>query len=254
MDTTTPPTAQQRLVERQRPSGPVVMYQRWEQLLFLHWKWDADLVQRALPPGLRVDRFDGAAWLGVVPLFMRDVRPRFTPSVPMISNFLELNVRTYVYDALGRPGVYFFSLDCDQPIAVEMARTFFKLRYEHAAMQASIDEEGWVSMDVQRSEQAEKNHFRYRGYGPAGEAFPESIEFFLIERYRLFASDGNGEQLNSVRICHAPYLIRQAQVTEWSDGMLRLAGFDPKGRAPDHICYSAGVEMEAFAPEKVEDI
>ena len=252
MDLLPPPTPQQRLVERQRPSGPVVMYQRWEQLLFLHWQWEPAAVQDALPPGLHVDARDGVAWLGLVPLFMRDVRPRFAPSVPAISHFLELNVRTYVYDALGRPGVYFFSLDCDQPVAVEAARTFFHLRYEHAAMTANIDAEGWVSFDAQRSGHPEQNHFRYRGFGPAGEAFPESLEFFLVERYRLFATDRDGEQLSSVRICHAPYLIRQAQVTDWSDGMLRLAGFDPKGRAPDHICYSEGVEIEAFAPERVE--
>lgn len=252
MDSKTPPTPQQRLVERQRPSGPVVMYQRWENLLFLHWKWDAAQVQAALPPGLWVDEFNGSAWMGVVPLFMRDVRPRFAPSVPAISNFLELNVRTYVYDALGRPGVYFFSLDCDQPIAVEMARTFFNLRYEHATMDARVDKEGWIDFNAQRSGNGENGHFRYRGFGPAGEAYPESLEFFLVERYRLFATDADGEQLSSLRICHPPYLIRQAQVTEWNDVMLRLAGFDPQGRAPDHIGFSEGVAMEAFAAERVE--
>ncbi len=68
----------------------------------------------------------------------------------------------------------------------------------------------------------------------------------------MFATDGDGEQLSSLRICHPPYLIQQAQVTAWNDVMLRLAGFDPQGRAPDHICFSEGVAMEAFAAERVE--
>ena len=45
-----------------------------------------------------MDTFHGKAWVGVIPLFMKDVHPRFVPAVPMISDFLELNVRTYVLD------------------------------------------------------------------------------------------------------------------------------------------------------------
>src|SRR3954470_5472633 len=77
-----PPSEAQREAERQRPSRPVLMHQRWEQLLFLHWAWDPAEVQRTLPRGLTVDPFDGRAWLGVVPFFMRDVRPAWFPSLP----------------------------------------------------------------------------------------------------------------------------------------------------------------------------
>src|SRR5437868_1361539 len=76
------PTPEQRLADRSHPDGMVVLKQRWEQLLFLHWRWDADLVQATLPPGLTVDTCEGAAWLGLVPLFMRNVHPRFVPAVP----------------------------------------------------------------------------------------------------------------------------------------------------------------------------
>ncbi|MBM49753.1 MAG: hypothetical protein CMP27_07970, partial [Roseibacillus sp.] len=72
------------------------MHQRWENLLFLHWAVPAQSVKEHLPPGLEVDTYNGTAWVGVVPFFMRGVRPRFLPSVPGLSNFLELNVRTYV--------------------------------------------------------------------------------------------------------------------------------------------------------------
>ena len=239
------------MAERVRPTGPFVMRQRWEQLLFLHWLWDADAVQTSLPPGLRVDTWEGSAWLGLVPLFMRDVRPRFVPAVPLVSDFYELNLRTYVHDAAGRPGLYFYSLDCDQPAAVEAARRLLLLRYEHAAIEAKVDAEGWVDFAVRRAGAANSSEFRYRPYGAAaGEAAPESVEFFLLERYRLFASDRAGEQLNSIRVCHAPYRVRQAQVFAWGDAALRQAGFDPRGRAPDHICCAEPVDVEVFAPEK----
>lgn len=248
-----PPTEQQRLAERTRPSTAMVMLQRWEQLLFLHWRWDADLVQRSLPPGLTADTYQGAAWLGVVPLFMRDVRPRFVPAVPLVSDFLELNVRTYVYDRSGRPGLYFYSLDCDQPLAVEAARRLLHLRYEHAAMRANIDSDGVVDFAAQRTGAKQNARFRYQPLAMAPEeAKPESIEFFLIERYRLFSTDRSGGQLTSVRVCHAPYRLKRAVVFEWSDVPLRLAGFAGVDRAPDHLCAAEPVEVEVFAPEKVE--
>jgi uncharacterized protein len=247
-----PPTLQQRLEERTRPPGPVVMLQRWEKLLFLHWRFDATEVQRTLPPGLTVDTFDSAAWVALVPLFMRDVRPRFVPPIPPLSDFLELNARTYVFDAKGRPGIYFYSLECNQPLAVEAARRLLLLKYEHATMSASVDVDGWVDFSAQRVKTGELARFRYRPFGPAvTEALPDSLEFFLIERYRLFAADDAGEQLNSIRVCHAPYLIRPGQATAWSNAMLRFAGLDPKGRAPDHICTAEPVDVETFAPEKV---
>src|SRR5215217_2870410 len=141
-----PPTLQQRLIERTRPAGAVVMLQRWEHLLFLHWKYDPADVQATLPPGLTVDRWNDSAWLGVVPLFMRDVRPRFVPAIPMLSDFLEVNLRTYVYDEKGRPGIYFYSLDCDQPLVVEAARRLLHLRYEHAKIEAAAGIDGWINL------------------------------------------------------------------------------------------------------------
>jgi uncharacterized protein len=228
------------------------MYQRWEHLGFLHWHYDIDRVQATLPPGLTVDPWNGSAWLGVVPLFMRDVRPRFVPAVPAISDFLELNLRTYVYDAMGRPGLYFYSLDCDQPLAVEVARRLLHLRYEHATMQAAAGADGWVNFESRRTGGARQDAFRYRGFGPATEAQPDTIDFFLLERYRLFTSDGSGEQLNSVRVCHAPYRIRAAEVTAWGDAVLELAGFEPPGRDPDHQCVAEVGEVETFAPERVD--
>jgi uncharacterized protein YqjF (DUF2071 family) len=247
-----PPSLQQRLFERTRPEGPVVMLQRWEHLLFLHWRYDVATVQGTLPPGLTVDAWNGAAWVGLVPLFMRDVRPRVVPAVAMLSDFFELNLRTYVYDAMGRPGIYFYSLDCDQPVAVETARRLLHLRYEHAAIEAAAGVDGWVNFEAQRAGSILKSHFRYRAFGPASEAVEDSIDFFLIERYRLFATDSNGERMISMRMCHAPYRIRAAEVTHWGDAVLRLAGFAPPEREPDHACAAEPVEVEAFAPEKVE--
>ena len=93
------------------------MTQTWYQLLFAHWPIPAEVLRPLIPPCFDLDTFDGSAWIGVVPFGMRDVRWRFLPPVPFTHTFLELNVRTYV-TAEGKAGVYFFSLDAANLLAL----------------------------------------------------------------------------------------------------------------------------------------
>lgn len=248
------PTWQQRLAEREHQTGPTVMFQRWEQLLFLHWRWDPHFVQRTLPPGLTVDVADGSAWIGVVPLFMRNVRPRFFPALPSTSDFLELNVRTYVFDARGRPGLYFYSLDCNQPVLVEAARRLLHLRYEHADLDAAVSLDGSVTFKShRRAPDAGTDLFEYRITPQvAHPAVPESLEFFLIERYRLFTDGGPGRKLMTVHVTHAPHQLHPAEVRAWGTNALLQSGFSVEKRPPDHVCGTAPVDVNVSLPGLVE--
>lgn len=105
------------------------MRQRWDELVYLHWPYPPDAVQRLLPDGVRVDTFDGRAWVGLIPFEMRRVRLGPTPPVPYLGSFVEINVRTYVVDPLGRRAVWFWSLDVPRSIIVGVARTVFALPY-----------------------------------------------------------------------------------------------------------------------------
>src|SRR5215212_948122 len=78
------------------PDGPWVMTQTWHNLLFAHWPVDARALNDLIPKGLPLDRYDGQAWLGIVPFRMTNVAPRGLPNIPFVSAFPELNVRTYV--------------------------------------------------------------------------------------------------------------------------------------------------------------
>ena len=104
------------------------MVQHWEELTFVHWRYPADVVQKALPAGLEVETFDGSAWIGLVPFAMR-VRLPGSPSVPWVSEFPETNVRTYVRGPDGERGIWFFSLDAARLGAVVTARTTYRLPY-----------------------------------------------------------------------------------------------------------------------------
>ena len=195
--------------------------------------------------------------MGLVPFFMRRVRPAGLCAVPGISDFLELNVRTYVHDAQGRPGVWFYSLDCNQWLAVKVARNLFHLPYEHADMAATVAAEGG-EVDYWARRRAggagavmAESRFRYRAEPGGCVTLPGTREFFLVERYTLFAHDARRGQLWAGRVAHAPYRFGAAEVSAWDDTMLRLAGFDPAGRGPDHVGAAAAVEVEIFGLEKL---
>lgn len=240
---TSSPTLESRLACRERPAGWPVLFMRWEKLLFLHWAWDPGTIQKTLPEGLRVDTYEGQAWLGVVPFFMRRVHPTGLPCVPWLSDFLELNVRTYVYDAQGRPGVWFYSLACNQPVAVELARRFFHLNYVHARMEARI-EAGVVFYRSRRGEGAGAE-FQYPLGGSTHQAEPGSLEFFLVERYRLFSADRKG-RIHSGRVHHVPYRVTPVGVKTWSFVPAEADGFKFPGRGPDHALVASDLAVEAW--------
>lgn len=245
------PTEVQRQEQRRRPLGAPVMDQRWADLLFLHWTWDPEAVQRTLPPGLTVDTFEGRAWIGLVPFFMQRVRPRFCPTVPGLSDFLELNVRTYVHDDAGRPGVWFYSLDCDQWLAVKIARGLFGLPYEHAQMTAQRSAAGRLDYRSRRQGDATESRFDYAPARGGQEAEPGTKAFFLLERYRLYSGGAGGRALRSGRVAHAPYRFVLTEAAAYDTRVMVLAGFDPAGRAPDHVCVAETVDVEVFPLERV---
>jgi hypothetical protein len=190
------------------------MRQRWSRILFLHWQVDPAPLRALLPHGLHLDLHEGAAWLGIVPFFMERVRPSFLPVVPGLSWFLELNVRTYVHDDQGVPGVWFHSLDCNQPIAVELARKLFHLPYRHAEMSCRTAGRNTGYRCLRRG-QVEDARFCYGPGGTARAAAPGTLEFFLAERYLLYSAAKDGSLFEG-RVHHAPYQLAPADCSEWS--------------------------------------
>jgi len=244
-----PPTIAQRLAAREPPVNQRQwMHHTWRDLLFLHWRFDADVIQRTLPPGLTVDTFDGSAWIGIVPFQMRNIRPVCFPPLPGVSNFLELNVRTYAFDAQGRPGVWFYSLDANCWPAVIGARWSYRLPYHWAKM--SFRRENSTGRIHYTSERRRADRSLATGfeYVPRGTAVashdPESLPFFLIERYYLFAYRSG--QLFAGQVHHRPYEVSDAEVTRWDANMLTLNRLAVPDRGPDHVAYSAGVDVRVF--------
>ena len=165
----------------------------WRDLLFMHWPVDAGALRPLVPPALGLDTFDGSAWLGVVPFRMTGVRPRFLPAFGPLSDFPEINLRTYV-TAGGKPGIWFFSLDAHNPVAVRLARATFRLPYFDAQMscESSGGEVHYRSTRTHGGAPPAEFAARYRPSGPPFESGPGTLENFLTERYCLYAADGRG--------------------------------------------------------------
>ncbi|MEZ6197277.1 MAG: DUF2071 domain-containing protein [Planctomycetota bacterium] len=243
------PTDADREAARLRPAGSPAMYQTWKRLLFLHWEVDPASLRPLIPDDLELDLWEGRAYVGVVPFAMRGIRPRGLPAVPGISNFLETNLRTYVRDRAGRPGVWFFSLDANRSLAVWCARTFFDLPYFRADMRETREDDGAIFYTTKRRDAGEEATFRYRPHGDVRTAAPGGFEFFLAERYILFALDGKRGRSRPGRVHHVPYPLRDVEVPLWDDGLFALAGLPRPAREPDHALYSDGVDVEVFALE-----
>ena len=222
--------------------------QTWCKVLFAHWEVPSEQVRRLVPEPLDLDDFQGETWLGIVPFWMEDIFRRPLPCLPGTSCFCELNVRTYVRYG-GKTGVYFLSLDAASWLAVQTARTMFRLPYYHASM--SIEEH---SGEIHyRSHRREPPLLEFEAVyapdGPVWRAQPGTREHFLTERYSLFTVDGRGD-VSIAEIHHAPWPLQHVQADLRTNTMAK--GCDLVLGGTPHLLYSDRLEVAIWSPRKLE--
>jgi hypothetical protein len=229
--------------------GPWIMTQTWNDLLFAHWPLSAAAVRARVPAGLELDLFEGQAWLGIVPFHMTNVAPRAVPALPWLSAFPELNVRTYVRVG-DKPGVYFFSLDAARSLAVIAARVLLNLPYHTASMQVRLSDA--VDYESRRLRAAPgRGEFlaRYRAAGPAYRAATESLDYFLTERYCLYAAGRRG-RLYRLEIHHPPWDLQPASAEIARNTMADVAGLSLPHAAP-LLHFSKRQNMICWMPQSL---
>ena len=232
------------------PESPWIMTQTWHDLLFAHWPVDASALREHVPAGFEIDTFDGRAWVAVVPFHMSNVAPRGVPALPWVSAFPELNVRTYVR-VKGRPGVYFFSLDASNPVAVGIARTLVHLPYYTATMSVE-QKEGWIEYRSQRKNgKGAPAEFvaRYRPVGLVTPPVEGSLEYFLTERYCLFTVDSTFHAY-SLDIHHPRWPLQTAEGEIGINTMADTAGIRLPPMAP-LLHFSKRQDMVAWPLERI---
>ncbi len=228
-----------------------VMRQTWSKLLFAHWPVSPDVLRPLIPPSLEVDTFEGSAWVGVVPFYMSNVRFRYMQPFPTTREFCELNVRTYVMPKGGKAGVWFFSLDASNRLAVQGARTAFHLPYYNSAMQLTV-----ANREV--NYHANRTHWRARPasfegrYQPSGAVFQSQVgtlEHWLTERYCLYAADGRGA-IYQGDIVHEPWPLQSASADLALNTMAQAAGITLPDTAP-LLHYAESIDVRAWYLRRV---
>jgi len=228
------------------PDSPWVMTQSWNDLLFAHWQVDKGLLREMVPRHFELDLFDGAAWLAVVPFHMTNVGPRGVPSLPWVSAFPELNVRTYVR-VDDRPGVFFFSLDAGSAIAVQTARTLLNLPYFTAAMTVA-ESDGAIAYESRREADGVPAELQmtYRPVGAAFSPLPGSLEYFLTERYCLYHVSHGGAPYR-LEIHHPAWTLQPAEARIERNTMAQAAGIALPPDAP-LLHFSRRQDVVAWSP------
>jgi uncharacterized protein YqjF (DUF2071 family) len=161
----------------------------------------------------------------------------------------ELNVRTYVHlDDV--PGVWFFSLDANSSIAVLTARTFFHLPYYTAEM--SLEEKGETIHYSSSRTHGDAPKARLEAKWKTGETLPYShpgsLEFFLTERYCLYAE--HKQKLYRSRIFHEPWPLRAASLSSLDSTMIESHGLPTPKDAP-LLHYAEEISVDIWPLEEV---
>ncbi len=214
------------------PNIPWIMKQTWEDLLFAHWEVDAALLRKLIPTELTLDTFQGKAWIAVVPFRMSGIRLRGCPPIPGTTTFPELNVRTYV-TYQDKPGVYFFSLDADNAIAVAMARLFFHLPYYKASISITSNTPHTFTYRSERTHKGARRALFDGSYSPTSQVFQAkagSLEAWLVERYCLYTVYSG--KIYRGDIHHEPWGLQLAEASIVTNTMVEEQGIFLSETAP----------------------
>ncbi len=231
-----------------KPAGT----QLWRDLLFLHWTLRPDVLRRALalPDGLDLHLFDRKAWVGIVAFGMEGVRPTTWWPQSLSLRFLETNLRTYVSYRGGPPAVWFLSLEAESTLAVRGARASWGLPYFKAEMSYSREAGLHSYRTVRRTRDFTAFEAKWLTSGEPTPAVPGTLDCFLVEQYELLSFKGG--RLLRGRVAHTPYAIQPVKLASYSEDLLERAGLPGAEGPPVHACFSPGVDVEVFGPERVK--
>jgi len=219
-------------------AGRVSATQRWSKVTFLHWRVDPSRVAPLLPAGLVPDEFDGTSWVGLIPFALDRATVFGSPPVPFFGTFVEVNVRLYAVDALGRRGVVFVSLEASRLAAVVAANALFSLPYKWS--RTSLGVSAGVYHYSARRHLAGSLHTDIVVRPRATRVDADPLADFLTARWALFTH----VRARTIRLRnhHEPWALHPAELARLDDTLLAAAGFPGlAARPPDSVLYSPGV-------------
>lgn len=222
------------------PAGNWIYYQEWNRALFLHWQVPYEVLRKCVPAPFIIDRFEGNCYISLVAFTMEKIRPRFLPSVNYLSNFDEINIRTYI-DHNNKKGVYFLNIEAGKTISAYVAKLISGLPYEKAFIKRT--NQLYLSKNVKKQFQLHTEFETQQKITHKSE-----LDNWLTERYCLYLDQNRKHyrydihhkawQLNQVAIKHLHVHYRFGEV-------------DLGEKAPDLAHYSEGVQVIAWKRQQI---
>ena len=226
------------------PTTPWKFYQEWRDAIFLHYKVDKDLLKQFIPIDLELDIFDGDAWVSVVAFTMIKARPKNLPSFSPISDFHEVNIRTYVRKG-DKAGVYFLSIEASKFLSTLIAKNVSGLPYRSS----NISREKLKTFTSRNSYYNDLLLIEYKVEQNSSKTkFDKSdLDKWLTEKYALFQDYQNA--LIKYEIHHSEWPLNKIEIKNFDIRYDRFASLI--NNKPDLVHYSDGVQVIAWDKEHI---
>ena len=212
-------------------------FQQWYDTIFLHWEVPVYFLQEHIPKEIELDTFNNMAWVSLVAFEVRNMKLRNTPSLPYVSNFQEINLRTYVIKD-GKPGIYMFSIETDKLIEVLLTRVFIGLPYKKSKIKRT--RKRIVSQNKALNQRLDITIGKTR---PLAEK--TNLDFWLTERHCLYETCGN--KICRFDIHHKQWELKNLSVS--INDILYAAGKYNVNILPDKIQYSEKLDVILWGKE-----
>lgn len=214
-------------------------YQEWNNAIFLHWKVDEKELIKFVPDTLQIDLFEGNPWISLVAFSMEKIRPKYLPSFKPISNFGEINIRTYI-KSNHKTGVYFLSIEGGNKTSCKIAKGISELPYRYSKMNRTSH--AFTSKNLPFDDS-----FRIE-YKIGDELNTKTnLDSWLTERYALFQD--SGDVINEFEIHHMEWPIEELEIKELRVDYSRFSKLISK--SPDKGHYSKGVQVIAWGKNTI---
>jgi len=222
------------------PPGSWQFYQEWNNAIFLHWQVELDELKKFVPPELEIDIFNGNPWVSVVAFTMERIRPKYLPPFPPVSNFDEVNIRTYV-KSKDKTGVYFLSIEGGTDLSCKIAKRISELPYRYSKIIRTENQ-------YQSSNSEFQDNLKIK-YAIGKELTEKSkLDKWLTERYALFQD--TDRMINEFEIHHLEWPINEIELEKVELDYQRFGTLINNN--PNKVQYSKGVKVLAWGKNKIE--
>jgi uncharacterized protein YqjF (DUF2071 family) len=216
-----------RISKHMNPGGVFITAQ-WRDLAMLNYAVDPALLQKFVPAGTELDRWDGNALVSLVGFRFLNTKV-FGISFPFHSNFEEVNLRLYVQRREGnlvKRGVVFIREIVPRWTISTVARSLYNENYVSLPMSHRIhSSDGGISVSYSWKSRTRWNKISLTAKGDP--VLPEigSEEQFITEHYWGYATQRDGGCVE-YRVDHPSWRVWAAPDARFEGDMKDLYGKD----------------------------